>query len=199
MTPRHDIDDGTRYGTSSGDLASRVGLGGLDIASLAVETSTSGLIAHFRSKEQLQLQTLEHTRHRFIDIVVRPALAAPAGPLRLRASFDHWLTWDDTALSGGCLFVAVAAELDDQPGGPSDRLLRPERDWNAFLRTAVQLTADEADTSVDAAQTASDTHALMLGHNQTAPPPRRPRNRHSTKPARIRAIVPCPFHLRGHE
>ena len=46
------------------DLASRVGFTGLTIGQLAEPTgmSKSGLFAHFRSKEQLQLQTLEHAR-----------------------------------------------------------------------------------------------------------------------------------------
>ena len=61
-------------------VASRVGLSGLTIGSLAASTqlSKSGLFAHFQSKESLQLQLLDHTRARFIDLVVRPALAAPA-------------------------------------------------------------------------------------------------------------------------
>ena len=45
-------------------VASRVGLSGLTIGSLAASTqlSKSGLFAHFQSKESLQLQLLDHTR-----------------------------------------------------------------------------------------------------------------------------------------
>ncbi|HEY3015905.1 MAG TPA: helix-turn-helix domain-containing protein, partial [Nocardioides sp.] len=58
-------------------VASRLGFTGLTIGQLAEETgmSKSGLFAHFKSKEQLQLQTLEHARGLFTDAVIRPALA----------------------------------------------------------------------------------------------------------------------------
>ena len=54
-----------------------VGFTGLTIGQLAEQTgmSKSGLFAHFKSKEQLQLQTLEHARQRFVDMTIRPALA----------------------------------------------------------------------------------------------------------------------------
>ena len=62
-------------------VASQVGFEGLSIGQLAdrTEMSKSGLFAHFRSKEQLQLQTLEHAAGRFTDVVVRPTLKAPRG------------------------------------------------------------------------------------------------------------------------
>ena len=62
-------------------VASQVGFEGLSIGQLAdrTEMSKSGLFAHFRSKEQLQLQTLDHAVARFTDIVVRPTLKAPRG------------------------------------------------------------------------------------------------------------------------
>ncbi len=81
-------------------LASRVGFTGLTIGQLAEQTrmSKSGLFAHFRSKEQLQLQTLAHARRRFIDTTVRPTLASPRGERRLRELFDRWLTWESEVL-----------------------------------------------------------------------------------------------------
>ncbi len=164
MATRRTILDGAT------ELASRIGFNALSIGTLAefVEMSKSGLYAHFRSKEQLQLQTLEHARRRFIDIVVRPALAVPDGLPRLRALFDHWLTWADSTLGGGCLFVAAAVEFDDQPGALRDALVRAERDWQEFLTTTVTAAADEQDLAVDPGQIAFEVHALLLGHHHAS-------------------------------
>ena len=120
-------------------IASRTGFDGLSIGGLAeaVEMSKSGLFAHFRSKEQLQLQTMERARERFVDIVVRPALAGPRGEKRVRAVFDGWLTWSRQALDGGCIFVAAAVELDDRPGPLRDALVANERDWLELLATVI--------------------------------------------------------------
>ncbi len=62
-------------------LARTVGLGGLSIGTLAAsaDLSKSGLYAHFRSKESLQIQILEHTRTRFVAEVLPPSLSPPRG------------------------------------------------------------------------------------------------------------------------
>src|SRR4029453_2140404 len=72
--------------------ASRVGLGGLTIGLLAPapQLSKGGLFPHFQSKEPLQLQLLEHARARFIEQVVRPALAAPRGGPRVGGPVRRW-------------------------------------------------------------------------------------------------------------
>ena len=99
-------------------VASRLGFTGLTIGQLAEETgmSKSGLFAHFRSKEQLQLQTLEHARTLFTDAVIRPALSVTRGEKRVRELFDRWLDWESDALQGGCIFVTGSIEYDDRPG-----------------------------------------------------------------------------------
>ncbi|HEY7028903.1 MAG TPA: helix-turn-helix domain-containing protein, partial [Gemmatimonadales bacterium] len=76
-------------------LASETGLEGLTIGTLAddLKLSKSGLFAHFRSKEQLQIQILDHAADVFIQNVVRPALKAPRGEPRLRTLFERWLEW----------------------------------------------------------------------------------------------------------
>ena len=112
-------------------LASRVGLGGLTIGTLAedLQLSKSGLFGHFRSKEALQIQVLDHAAARFVDAVVRPALAQPRGEPRLRSLFHRWLDWARSSpMPGGCLFVAAATELDDQAGPVRDRLELLQRD-----------------------------------------------------------------------
>lgn len=153
-------------------LASRVGFGGLSIGQLAGQTemSKSGLFAHFQSKEQLQLQTLERARAKFVDVVVRPALAAERGETRLRTLFDRWLTWSATALEGGCIFTAAAAELDDQPGPLRDALVRNQRDWLELVATVAGTAVSEGQfrADLDLAQFAFQAHGTMLAHQHAA-------------------------------
>lgn len=110
-------------------LARTVGLGGMTIGTLAssTELSKSGLYAHFKSKESLQLQVLEHAKGRFVASVIVPALAAPRGEPRVRALFENKIRWN--AQPGGCIFTAATVELDDQPGPVRDRVVRDQRDW----------------------------------------------------------------------
>jgi AcrR family transcriptional regulator len=153
-------------------VAARVGFSGLSIGGLAdqVEMSKSGLFAHFRSKEQLQLQTMDRARQRFVDVVVRPALAAPRGEARVRAIFDRWLVWAKQSMDAGCIFVAAAAELDDRPGPLRDALVANERDWLELLATVVGAAVAEGDfrADLDADQFAFELHALMLGHHHAS-------------------------------
>src|SRR5690606_18572872 len=100
------------------DQASLRGLNGLTIGTLAdrIGMSKSGLFAHFRSKDQLQVDTLDHAAERFRTHVVLPALREPAGEPRLRTLVERWLGWDgdaDYAAPGGCVFAAGAMEFDD--------------------------------------------------------------------------------------
>jgi len=147
---------------AAGRLAGHVGLGGMTIGSLAADTglSKSGLYAHFRSKESLQIQVLEHTRARFVAQVVAPALTAPRGEPRVRAIFENWLRWD--AQPGGCLFVAASSELDDQPGPVRDRLVRDQRDWLDTLAEVFRTGIAEGEFDGDPEQFAFDLDGVML-------------------------------------
>src|SRR4029077_14506636 len=75
------------------DLASVEGLEGLTIGRLAAELrmSKSGLFAHFGSKRELQLATIEAAGARFRTTVVEPALERPEGAARLRALVGRYL------------------------------------------------------------------------------------------------------------
>ena len=114
----------------AGQVATHVGLEGLTIGRLAddLRMSKSGLFAHFRSKEELQLHTVESERTRFIELVVRPVLAEPGGKARVQAVFDRWLAWR-ASRPGGCFFAAASFELDDRPGPVRDLLARVQREW----------------------------------------------------------------------
>jgi len=150
-------------------VVSRVGFSDLTIGQLAEQTqmSKSGLFAHFKSKEQLQLDTLEHARRRFVDLVVRPALSAERGEPRVRTLFEGWLEWASNSLDGGCIFVAASAELDDRPGELRDALVRSETDWLELLATVARAAVAEGHFSsdLDAEQFAFQVHGVMLAYH----------------------------------
>jgi AcrR family transcriptional regulator len=150
-------------------LARSVGLGGITIGTLAntAELSKSGLYAHFRSKESLQLAILDHSRKRIVAEVLAPALTTPRGEPRVRALFENWLKWDSQ--DGGCVFVAASSELDDQPGPVRDRVVRCQQDWLDSLaevfRTGVTEGHFRAD--VDPDQFAFEEDGVMLSYHMS--------------------------------
>ena len=125
-------------------MASRIGLEGLSIGALAdeLDLSKSGLFAHFKSKEALQLQVLEFGIARFVETVVKPGLA-------------------------GCMFVALATELDDQPGPVRERLVQSQKDWLDVIANAVRAAVKEGDfrRDVDAEQFAHELYGIMLANH----------------------------------
>ena len=151
-------------------LARTVGLGGITIGTLAAtaELSKSGLYAHFKSKEALQIQILEHARTRFVTQVLAPALAAPRGEPRVRALFENWLTWDGQ--EGGCIFVAASSELDDQPGPVRDCLVRTQQDWLDSLAEVFRTGLKEGHFRDDAdpEQFAFDVDGVMLSNHMNS-------------------------------
>jgi AcrR family transcriptional regulator len=153
-------------------IASRVGFNALTIGQLAEQTgmSKSGLFAHFKSKEALQLATLERGRERFTDLVIRPTLAAPRGIARVRALVDHWLVWETEALQGGCIFVTASIEYDDQPGPMRDALVRNQQDWAEFIATVAGTAVSEGDfkADLDTQQFSFTMQGLMYAYHHTA-------------------------------
>ncbi|MDH3818797.1 MAG: TetR/AcrR family transcriptional regulator [Myxococcales bacterium] len=133
------------------ELASTVGLEKLTIGALAGTTgmSKSGLFAHFRSKEQLQLQVLAEARQRFIEMVIAPAMQKPRGEARLRSIFESAMKQWEEDLPGGCIFHAVSAELDDQPGPARDYLVETQRDYADTLRRAAEIAVEEGEFRKD--------------------------------------------------
>ncbi len=148
-------------------LASVDGLRGLTIGRLAEDLgmSKSGLFAHVRSKEGLERLVIEMAGARFVEAVVRPALATPRGEPRLRAIFEHWLRWPElSGLPGGCFFVAAAAELDDRPGPARDRLVGLQRDWLELIANTTRGAIREGHfrKDVDCECFAQDFYGIML-------------------------------------
>jgi AcrR family transcriptional regulator len=134
-------------------LATVEGIGGLSIGRLAsaVGMSKSGLFAHFGSKEELQLATIETASALYEELVLAPAAAARGGLARLRALTDGFLRYvADETYPGGCFFASVLAEMDMQPGAVRDRLVEFLADWLGRLDAAVREA--QADGAIDAAE-----------------------------------------------
>ena len=104
---------------AAASLATVDGLEGLSIGNLAaaIGMSKSGLYAHFGSKQELQLATVQEAGRIFAGEVVQPALAAPPGLPQLaavcEAFFEHLRR---RTFPGGCFFAGAALEMGTRPG-----------------------------------------------------------------------------------
>jgi AcrR family transcriptional regulator len=148
-------------------LATVEGIGGLSISRLAdaVGMSKSGLFAHFGSKEQLQLATIETASALFSEQVIEPALLAPTGLERLRQLAENFLRHLEAGVfPGGCFFASVAAEMDTHPGPVRDLAVQLTQEWFRQLETAVRDAQAEGaiDASEDPGQLAFELDAYLL-------------------------------------
>jgi AcrR family transcriptional regulator len=153
------------------DLASVEGLEGLTIGRLATELgmSKSGLFAHFGSKEELQLATIDAARDVFIEEVVHPVRAAGRGLPRLRALLDAHLAYmRREVFRGGCFFGAARMEFDGRPPGPvRDAIAKQTDDWLALLAARVHAAqeAGHLDPDIEPEQLAFELDALQAAAN----------------------------------
>jgi AcrR family transcriptional regulator len=174
--PRAQRSDGIRTRRAILEEAARLatveGLDGLSLGRLAdgVGMSKSGLFAHFGSKEELQLATVETASEIFDELVVEPAAAAANGVERIRALTEGFLRHVEVAVfPGGCFFASVAAELDTRSGPVRDMALAVVGEWIGMLEEAIRDAQGEGllDPEVDPAQLAFELDAyLMLANAQ---------------------------------
>ncbi len=147
-------------------IASQQGLEGLTIGQLAEhrQMSKSGVFAHFGSREELQITVLEAHEARFIEDVLRPALAQPRGLERLHAIFDAWVSRTVHTAPQGCIFISGAAEYDDRSGPVRDVLVRMVRGWQRELVRAVShaIEAGQLDPATDPEQLVFELHGIIL-------------------------------------
>lgn len=152
------------------DIASVEGLEGLTIGRLATELgmSKSGLFAHFGSKEDLQLATIDAARSIFAAEVLPQDLGNYKGIIKLWRLCDAWLSYAERKVfRGGCFFAAAAAEFDGRPGPIRDAIATTMKSWINALEDLVReaISLGELDDNVDAAQLAFEINALFMGAN----------------------------------
>ncbi|MEV0632885.1 TetR/AcrR family transcriptional regulator [Nonomuraea wenchangensis] len=181
-------------------LASVEGLDGLSLGRLAAATGTSksGFFAHWRDKEQLQLDAVDWAARQWTERVVAPALRAPAGVRRLFALHEARLSfYGEGTLPGGCFFFTVQAEFDDRPGALRDRVARAMREWQEFIRRQVTeaVAMGELAEGVDVAQLAYEIDALgemVIIHSRLYDGPASLVHARRAVLQRLRALCPDP-------
>jgi AcrR family transcriptional regulator len=150
------------------DIASAQGLEGLTVGSLAsqLKMSKSGLFAHFGSKEDLQLATVDFAREIFIKEVTKPALTARKGMPRLWALLERWMDLvEKQVFEGGCFFSAASFEFDSRRGVVRDRIAAIMHEWIGAITRAVYEAqkAGHLERKVDPTRLAFEIHAISMG------------------------------------
>jgi AcrR family transcriptional regulator len=166
--------DGLRSRRTILDAAARLatveGLEGLSIGRLAehIGMSKSGLYAHFGSKEELQLATIETAAEIFRDDVVLPTETVEAPLARLEALCEAFLSHlERRVFPGGCFFASAAAEFDTHPGPVKEVVASFLRGWLATLEELAARAQKEGhlDATEDPAQLAFELDAYLLMAN----------------------------------
>ena len=170
--PRHPRADGARTRAAilrtAAALATTDGLEGLSIGNLAAATgiSKSGLYAHFGSKQDLQLATVEEAERILTAEVIGPALAAPAGLGQLAAACEAYFSYiERRVFPGGCFFAATALEMGTRPGPVKDRVAAITAGFTALLASfaATAIGQHELPARDDPGRLAFELHAILLG------------------------------------
>ena len=139
------------------------GLGALTIGPLAerLGLSKSGLFAHFRSKEALQVETLDRAADLFRETVTEPLRAIPDRAARLREFFTRWIDWlDHSGLGGGCPILAAAIEFDDVPGPVHDAAARHFGELHRLVVKFARAARHDGDSEV----LASSVIGIAMSH-----------------------------------
>jgi AcrR family transcriptional regulator len=155
---------------AAADLASAEGMEALSIGRLAAELrmSKTGVFAHFGSKQQLQLATVDAAKQIFLAQIVEPSLRSPRGLPRLRAMLENWLCYvERIVFRGGCFFAAAAAEFDSRPGPVRDEVAALSKAWLTALRDEIAYAqrANELNRAFDPAQLAFELHSYVQEAN----------------------------------
>ena len=148
-------------------LATVEGIDGLSLARLAQEVgmSKSGLFAHFGSKEELQLATIDAATAIFEREVIVPASAGLTALERLRLLADGYLRYiEGDTFPGGCFFSSVLSEVDMHPGKVRDRLVDFLGDWLGRLEAVIReaQAGGELDPDEDPAQLTFEIEAALI-------------------------------------
>jgi AcrR family transcriptional regulator len=157
---------------AAAQLATTRGLEGLSIGELAehIGMSKSGLYAHFKSKETLELATIETAAEIFDRDVLQAASGSPGGLGRVLALSEAFLRHlERRVFPGGCFFATVSAQLASRPGRPRDRVMELQARWLGLFAEAVgeAIARGELPRDTDIDQLVFEITAMLVRANFT--------------------------------
>lgn len=131
-------------------MAAATGICNLTIGQLAVATnlSKSGLFAHFKSKETLQLSVLEYAAEMFRSAVISPARETGDPLEKLNLLTSNWLDWYEGS-ANTCIFIVAMNEFEDQSGPIHDYIVAQQRHWLEYLEHKVKDVVDSGQFKKD--------------------------------------------------
>ena len=160
--------DGERSRTAILDAAAKLatveGLEGLSIGRLAdhLGMSKSGLYAHFRSKEELQLATIDTAEEIYKrDVYDKLANVTPGLDGAIALADTHLDHLRRRVFPGGCFFDAAAGDLALERGVVRDRVVTFQSGWVRRLR-------ENLDAGVANGELPADTDVDQLTYDLTA-------------------------------
>lgn len=144
------------------------GLDSVTIGRLAdvLGMSKAGVIGQFRSKEKLQLETVELVMDGFRARVWQPVRHLDAGLPRLLAVCVSWVRYAaDPGYPGGCLLTQVTYDYDGRSGAVHDRIAEGRARWRDTLRRDIDtaVAAGDLPPGTDTAQVVYGLESLAAG------------------------------------
>ncbi|MFO6423391.1 TetR/AcrR family transcriptional regulator [Motilimonas sp. KMU-193] len=132
------------------DLASRIGLSSLTIGNLAKARgmSKSGVYAHFKSKQKLQLDLVQYAQLVFSERVVKPTRHLTDPLERLTQLAEHWYQWNQR-FSGGCFFIGAVIDFDDIGDEVAQELKLQQQSWCDQLKQVAQQAINHGQFKAD--------------------------------------------------
>jgi AcrR family transcriptional regulator len=133
-------------------LATLDGLEGLSIGNLAsaLEMSKSGIYAHFGSKQDLQLATVDEAERIFQGEVIDPAIAATPGVAQIvtlcDGFFDHL---QGRTFPGGCFFAGASLEMGTRPGPVKEQIAAFQGRLTGLIRQFVVTALEQHELPAD--------------------------------------------------
>jgi AcrR family transcriptional regulator len=153
-------------------FASSYGLSNITIGEVAKITNMSrtGVISHFKNKEDMQLAILKYSENQFRENVIAKSLNEDSLK-HLKNYFKVWMNWIDHLqfqTKASCPFIKIAVEFQDRENSKIRVKIKDQQSRLLnYISSLVQACIDEGyfNKEVDTLDFAYEAYSLYLGHN----------------------------------